>query len=170
MTRSLLISTEAAALALRAADQNTGVPSPAEPVTYAGAALPAFWVSHTARAVTLASKFRSVPQLLGLSRRWLQWPSSQHTAASPLQAGGRRGQPALAHGSAGFWPARETPQPSLPVAENLRTALPLWKIVEAGQAGFPNLRTGVVQQFPLATQPMNQEDLSDAAVPRPPPV
>lgn len=39
-----------------------------------------------------------------------------------------------------------------------------------GQAGFPNLRTGVVQQLPLATQPMNQEDLSNAAVPRPPPV
>lgn len=93
-----------------------------------------------------------------------------HCSFSAPSRGKARAARSGTQGSAGFWPTRETPHPSLPVAENLRTALPLWKIVEAGQAGFPNLRTGVVQQFPLATQPMNQEDLSDAAVPRPPPV
>lgn len=156
--------------------QLTGTqPSPAEPVTYAGAALPAFWVSHTTWAVTLASKFRSVPQLLGLSRRWLRWLSLRRRPSTLQLLCSKRGE---GEGSLRWHTGQHrllaykgNTSPLFASSWEFKNCIsPPENCWSRGQAGFPNLRTGVVQQLPLATQPMNQEDLSNAAVPRPPPV
>lgn len=85
----------------------------------------------------------------------------------------KRGKVRVAHsgtqGSTGCWPTRETPHPFASSWEFNHHISPLdncWR----GQAGFPSLQPGVVQQFPTATQPMSQEESSDTAVWWPPPV
>lgn len=128
--------------------QGTGVHSPAEPATYGGAALAVFWVSHSTRAVTPAPKSCSVPWLLGLSCRWLRWLSlRRRPRALQLLCSGTQG-------STGFWPVRETPHPSLPVADNLATAFPPWITVEAeNRQDFPASELVWFSSFPLPFSP-----------------
>lgn len=107
---------------------------------------------------------RAQPQVAAVA---VPAPLSQRCSIS-APSGARWEQPTGTQGSTGCWPTRETPHPLASSWEFNNHISPLdncWR----GQAGFPSLQTGVVQQFPTATQPMSQEASSDTAVWWPPP-
>lgn len=133
----------------------------------AGRALPAFWVSHRTQAVTWAqSRARSCGSLGSAADG--SWPSL-HRRPSALQLlCSQRGQ---GQGSPGFWPTRETPHPSWPVAEDLTTSLPLWKVVEAeDRQDFPTSELAWFSSLPLPLSPCPKRSCLTQLCHDPPPV
>lgn len=77
-----------------------------------------------------------------------------HCSFSAPSGGKARAACSGTQGSTGFWPTRETPHPSLPVAENLRTAFPLRKIAEAeDRQDFPTSELVWFSSFPWPLSP-----------------
>lgn len=115
---------------------------------------------------------RQVPRLLGLSRRWLRWPSLRRcrsVAASLLQVGQGESSP-LAHRAAqaaGLQGKHLTPWP---VAENLTTTFPLWIIVGEDRQDFSASKLVWFSSFPLPLSPCPKRHHPTQLCDDPPPV